>query len=64
MEGKVYSRAVNKASMASSLVDGKSFQRLFSAKETADFAKTDSWVCCETCGKVRLLFVQRVVSLL
>ncbi|CAJ1961919.1 unnamed protein product [Cylindrotheca closterium] len=62
IEGKVYSRAVNKASLGLSLVDGKSFQRLFSAKETEDFAKTDSWACCNRCEKWRMFPPQENVD--
>jgi SNF2 family DNA or RNA helicase len=44
IEQKVYSRAVNKSSLALSLVDGKTFQRVFSSKETADLSNNDDWV--------------------
>lgn len=55
LEEKVYSRAVNKSSLALSLVDGKNFQRCFTKEETADFNKTDSWVGCDKCSKWRML---------
>lgn len=54
IEEKVYSRAVNKSSLALSLVDGKAFQRVFTEEETADFSKTDDWVLCERCNKWRM----------
>lgn len=54
MEEKVYSRAVNKSSLALSLVDGKNFHRCFTAEETADFSKNDEWVACERCNKWRM----------
>eukprot|EP00980_Cylindrotheca_fusiformis_P024895 scaffold12678_cov116-Cylindrotheca_fusiformis.AAC.2 len=53
-EGKVYSRAVNKSSLALSLVDGKTFNRVFSKEETADCTTTDHWCQCDRCDQWRM----------
>lgn len=50
----MYSRAVNKSGLALSLIDGKTFQRVFSEEETADFSKTDTWAICDRCNQWRM----------
>lgn len=48
MEEKIYSRAVNKTTLASSLNDGKDLLRLFTAEEISNInAAPVSWVQCD-----------------
>lgn len=55
VEEKVYGRSVNKSGVARRVIDGKSFQRAFSARELADLHDTFTWVQCEDCLKWRML---------
>ena len=48
MEEKIYSRAVNKSTLASSVNDGKDLLRLFTAQEVSNInAAPVSWVQCD-----------------
>ena len=55
MEQKVYSRAVNKSSMALRLLDGKNPERCFTNDEIDNIRAMDDWVQCDGCDKWRLL---------
>lgn len=54
MEEKVYSRAINKTSLGSRLIDGKKLHRCFEQDEIEDLAKVDDWVECTRCKKWRM----------
>ena len=48
MEEKIYSRAVNKSTLACSVNDGKDLLRLFTAQEVSNInAAPVSWVQCD-----------------
>lgn len=55
MENKIYSRSVNKQGLALRVIDKKSINRSFSAKEVEDLCSTWSWVQCDKCSKWRVL---------
>jgi len=55
MEEKVYSRSVNKSSLAARVIDQKDPQRAFTAKELEDIMAFDNWVQCDSCEKWRML---------
>lgn len=54
MEEKVYSRAINKTSLGSRIIDGKELHRCFEQDEIDDLAKVDDWVECTRCRKWRM----------
>jgi len=60
MEEKVYSRSVNKQGVALRVIDNKSINRSFTAKELRDLEETDTWVQCDRCvlsGEAHILML-------
>jgi len=55
MEEKVYSRSVNKTSLAARVLDQKHPARNFSKRELEDIMKICKWVQCDRCDKWRML---------
>lgn len=55
MEEKVYSRSVNKTSLAARVVDRKAPKRNFTQQELSDIMALDNWVQCDKCEKWRML---------
>ena len=54
MEEKVYSRAMNKTSLGSRVIDGKKLDRCFEQGEVDALSKLDDWVECTRCKKWRM----------
>ena len=46
MEEKVYSRCVNKASLAARVIDQKDPKRNFTSRELSNIMAIDNWVSC------------------
>lgn len=55
MEQKIYARSVTKTGVSHRVIDGKSLNRCFSAKELEDMQELITWVQCEKCEKWRVL---------
>jgi hypothetical protein len=55
MEEKVYARSVNKAGVATRVVDGIYTEGVFTADELKDLTRNEIFVCCAKCNKRRLL---------
>jgi hypothetical protein len=55
MEEKVYSRSVHKSNLAARVIDQKDPKRNFTSNELQDITNVDTWVCCDTCDKWRML---------
>ena len=62
MEEKVYSRSVNKTSLAARIIDQKDPQRNFSSHDLQSIMEIDNWVQCEKCEKWRMLSPQVAVE--
>ena len=54
MEEKVYSRAMNKTSLGSRVIDGKKLHRCFEQGEVDALSKLDDWVECSRCRRWRM----------
>ena len=55
MEEKVYSRSVNKTSLAARVLDQKCPTRAFSKRQLQDVMNVNTWVQCDKCEKWRML---------
>jgi len=55
MEEKVYSRCVNKTSLAARVIDQKDPKRNFTSRELSNIMAIDNWVQCDLCDKWRML---------
>jgi len=55
MEEKIYSRSVNKSSLAARVIDLRFPERSFTTNELTNLLNTDTWVQCDKCDKWRML---------
>jgi CW-type Zinc Finger len=55
VEEKVYARTVTKSGVASRVVDNKTMERFFTAREISDLQTTNTWVQCDHCEKWRMM---------